>query len=289
VTTAPALAAVRDRWSRAKGVVALTWGHPANAGRRLQAVARVVSFQVRGRLRGVRAIAPLGDHSRIWADAHVYISARAMYANPLDWNEMQAWRRHLGPGDLFVDVGANVGLYTVWALDGGAEVIAIEPSPRSLALLEENLLLNGYCAQVVAAAAGAAPGTMAITSGLDQQNHLVVGAAPVSGDSEMVAVETLDAIVGDRVVAGLKIDVEGAEALVLAGAGRLLADKRVRLMQLEWNEASVDLLGQDREPLRRLLAGYGYELFRPDRHGDLVPTDGSGFGADIFARPIPEP
>ncbi|MDQ1429029.1 MAG: hypothetical protein QOK39_2505 [Acidimicrobiaceae bacterium] len=289
MTTAPALAAVRDRWSRAKGVVALTWGHPANAGRRLQAVARVVSFQVRGRLRGVRAIAPLGDHSRIWADAHVYISARAMYANPLDWNEMQAWRRHLGPGDLFVDVGANVGLYTVWALDGGAEVIAIEPSPRSLALLEENLLLNGYCAQVVAAAAGAAPGTMAITSGLDQQNHLVVGAAPVSGDSEMVAVETLDAIVGDRVVAGLKIDVEGAEALVLAGAGRLLADKRVRLMQLEWNEASVDLLGQDREPLRRLLAGYGYELFRPDRHGDLVPTDGSGFGADIFARPIPEP
>ena len=149
--------------------------------------------------------------------------------------------------------------------------------------------MNGYSARVVAAAAGAASGTMAITSELDQQNHLVVGTAAVAGDSEMVAVETLDAIVGDRVVAGLKIDVEGAEALVLAGASRLLGDKRVRLMQLEWNEASVDLLGQDRQPLRRLLAGYGYELFRPDRHGDLVATDGSGFGADIFARPIRQP
>jgi FkbM family methyltransferase len=289
VTIAPSLAAVRDRCGRAKGVVALTWGHPANAGRRFRAVARVVAFQLRGRLWGVRAIAPLGDHSRIWADAHVYISARAMYANPLDWNEMQAWRRHLRPGDLFVDVGANVGLYTIWALDGGAEVIAVEPSPRSLALLEENLQLNSYSAQVVAAAAGAAPGTMALTSELDQQNHLVVGTAAVSDGTQMVAVETLDAIVGDRVVAGLKIDVEGAEALVLAGASRLLADQRARLIQLEWNDASVDLLGQDRQPLRRLLAGYGYELFRPDRHGDLVPTDGSGFGADVFARPTRQP
>ena len=246
---------------------------------------RVVGFQARGRLWHSRAVAPLGTHSKIWADAHVYISARAMYGNPLDWNEMLAWRKALSPGKLFVDVGANLGLYTIWALDLGADVIAIEPSRQSLARLEENLLLNGYSAQIVAAAMGATTGTMALTTALDQQNHLLLEAHCPDGDHEVVAVETLDGVVGDRVVHGLKIDVEGAEALVLAGAERLLAEHRARLIQLEWNEASVDLLGQDREPLRELLGDHGYEFCRPDRQGDLKPTNGKGFGSDVFARP----
>ena len=47
-------------------------------------------------------------------------------------------------GDLFVDVGANVGSYSIWATELGAEVIALEPAEDTFALLEENAALNGY-------------------------------------------------------------------------------------------------------------------------------------------------
>lgn len=269
---------------RAGKVVAFTWRHPANRGRRARAVGRVLCFQVRGRVTGRRAIVGVGSHSRLWADPSVYISARAMYANPLDWNEMQAWARVLGPGSLFVDVGANVGLYTIWAIDHGAEVLAVEPDRRSRQRLEENLALNGYAVELAPVAVGEAEGTVQMTDDLDQQNHLLLGDAARPGVGQVVPVRTLDDLVGPRTVDGLKIDVEGAELLVLRGACRLLSEGRVRLLQLEWNDSSLDLLGQDRGPVRDLLAAHGYELFRPDVRGELVAVDGRGFGPDLFAR-----
>jgi FkbM family methyltransferase len=275
--------------TRALAVVRFTWRHPSNRRRRARAVAGVVWFQARGRLAGVRAIAPVGSSSRLWADASVYISARAMYGNPLDWNEMQAWARVIGPGSLFVDVGANVGLYTIWALDRGAEVLAVEPDRRSLQRLEENLALNGYRAEVAPVAVGEAEGSLRMTDDLDQQNHLVLDPAATATGGAVVPVRTLDDLVGDRTVDGLKVDVEGAELLVLRGATRLLSEQRIRLAQLEWNDASQDLLGQDRRPVRDLLAEHGYELLRPDGDGRLVPVDGLDFGPDVFARPRVDP
>jgi hypothetical protein len=96
---------------------------------------------------------------------------------------------------------------------------------------------------------------------------------------------TLDGLIGDRTVDGLKADVEGAELLVLKGAERLLARQGIKLIQLEWNESSMALLQQDRRPIAELLSSYGYELFRPDERGDLVSVSDFGFGADVFAKP----
>lgn len=275
----------RSALVRSLDVLRYTWKHPGNRSHRLRSLARIVLFQARGRLTGARTITAVGSHSWIWADTAAYISARATYGNPLDWNEMQAWGKVLRPGSLFVDVGANVGLYTIWAIDHGAEVLAIEPNRLSVARLEENLALNGYDAHIVVAAAGDRAGTTTMTTAFDQQNHLLLDGSPSDAAVETVEVRTLDEVVGDRIADGLKVDVEGAEILVLRGASRLLAEQRVKLLQLEWNAASIDLLGQDRRPVRELLASHGYSLFRPDHEGNLVPFDGEGFGADVFAKP----
>lgn len=210
-----------------------------------------------------------------------------MYGNPLDWNEMCAWRDALGPGSLFVDVGANVGIYTIWAADAGAQVVAIEPNRDSRERLKANLELNEYAVEVVGVAIADSEGTLRMTTGLDNQNHLLVscGGSSVAPASEVVPARTLDALLGDRVVDGLKADVEGAELLVLKGARQLLAQQRIRLIQLEWNRESLRLLGEDRKSTAELLASYGYELFRPDASGSLVPVSDPDFGADVFARP----
>jgi FkbM family methyltransferase len=274
------------RWfERVGDVVSFTWRHPANRGHRLRSTLSAVRFQVGGRVFGRRARAAVGSRSVIEADAHVYHSARAMYANPVDWNEMLAWKAAMGPGSLFVDVGANVGLYTIWCIEEGAEVLAVEPSRIARERLASNLTLNGYDAEIVAAALGETEGTLQLTSELDNQNHLVLNSDSDGVATEEVPVLTLDGLVGDRTVDGLKVDVEGAELLVLRGAQRLLAEQRIKLIQLEWNESSLALLGQDRTPIAELLTSHGYELFRADEGGHLVPVPDFGFGEDVFARP----
>jgi FkbM family methyltransferase len=274
------------RWFERVGtVIAFTWRHPANRGRRLRRTLSSIRFQIMGRLFGRRERAPVGSHSLIEADARVYHASRAMYANPVDWNEMLAWKRALGPGSLFVDVGANVGVYTIWSIEAGADVIAVEPSRIARERLVSNLELNGYRAELVAAALGETEGTMRLTSELDNQNRLLLSGDSDQIESEEVPVLTLDRLIGDRTVDGLKVDVEGAELLVLRGAQRLLAEQRIKLMQLEWNESSVSLLEQDRTPIAELLESHGYELFRADERGELVPLSDFGFGEDVFARP----
>jgi hypothetical protein len=96
-------------------------------------------------------------------------------------------------------------------------------------------------------------------------------------------VRTLDDVIGDRPVRGVKIDVEGAERLVLDGARETLASGAVTVFQLEWNRLSERLLGEDRVPVVTLLESYGYGFFRPDADGRLRPVDARPFGPDVFA------
>ncbi|MGH3205250.1 MAG: FkbM family methyltransferase [Streptosporangiaceae bacterium] len=267
----------------AVGVVRYVWQHPANAGQRPRAVLRAIGYQAQGRLLHRRAVARLGERSRLLVDLHRTSAAKALYANPPDMPEMLAWRRELRDGGLFIDVGANVGTYTIWAAELGAEVIALEPAADTFALLCENIALNGYQVTAVQAAAGDHCGTARFTAGQDAENSLDPG-GPV--EARLV---TVDSLIGGRRVTGMKIDVEGFEIDVLRGCARALADRRIGLIQLEWNEASRFAAGTDRRPVAALLAGYGYQLCRPDQAGRLAPVADHGFGADVFARPARPP
>ena len=274
-----ALAAITGQLATSATVVGYVWGHPSNSGHRVRALLRAARYQARARLLGRRAVARLGERSRLWVDPHRTAAAMALYANPPDLPEMLAWRRALGRGDLFVDVGANIGTYTIWAAELGAEVIAIEPAADTFTLLQENIALNGYPVCAVRAAAGDHCGSARFTVGLDAGNSLAAD-GPVLTD-----LVTIDSLIGERRVAGMKVDVEGFEIDVLRGAARALADRRIGLIQLEWNHASHFAVGTDRHPVAELLSDYGYRLYRPDHHGRLAPITGLGYGADVFARP----
>lgn len=206
-----------------------------------------------------------------------------VYANPPDHPEMLAWRRVLRPGDLFVDVGANVGSYAIWAGELGADVIALEPAADTFALLLENIALNDYRVEAIEAAAGAVCGTARFTTGLDSVNRLDPRGC-VEAPAVMVDMVTVDSVIGDRSVAGMKVDVEGYEIDVLRGAEQALSEHRIGLIQLEWNSTSCEAVGADRRPVADLLATHGYRLYRPDRAGALVPLTDLGFGPDAFAR-----
>ena len=225
------------------------YGLPNNEGARLRAAGRVLRHELLTRRLGRPIVVPIGSHSKIIARKGETNSPKAVRANPPN-DEMKVWRVHLRPGDLFVDVGANIGIYTVFALDLGAEVISVEPTANA-DRVHEQLRLNGYSATVLQQAITDVRGTVRMTTGLDSYNHLLLDEP---GGVEVPAT-TLDEVLGDRTAAGVKIDVEGAERLVLQGARRALAEGRIRLLRLEWAPGcAAETLGEGRDPVAALLA-----------------------------------
>ena len=160
---------VMNNVTMTKGIVDFIWTHPANKKEQVRALLRAINFQTRGRLLHQRTLARLGDRSMVWVDLHRPAASKVLYANPPDHPEMLVWRQVLRPGDLFIDVGANIGTYTIWAGELGAEVIALEPARDTFALLVENVALNGYPVKPIEAAAGSVCEIARFTSGRDLQ------------------------------------------------------------------------------------------------------------------------
>ncbi len=156
--------------------------------------------------------------------------------------------RLLRPGDCVIDVGANIGLYSLLAASrvGRGRVIALEPDSLAAARLRENTDLNHLRnVELHIKAAGAQPGEAKLTMGLDTINHMVGEATNVP--SVLVKVTALDDLVdpGDT-VALVKLDTEGFESEVLRGAGRLLAEGRILAWIVEVNGLGLRYGVEDR-------------------------------------------
>lgn len=253
--------------------------HPANEGRRVRQLGRAVYFQVRGRVLGKPTLVQLGEHSRMLVSVDSAAGVHAAYANPPDVVEWRVWRRFLRPEDLFIDVGANIGTYSVLAAELGAEVIAVEPNGDNAARVRANLALNGYEADLREVVLTDTAKTVHFSTDQDSENHITE-----DGGENVTTMpgQPFDDLTGGRYVRGTKIDVEGAEHQVLLGARESLAAGRIGLLQLEWNDCSRRYYGEGREPAAALLADHGYQLYRPDSAGWLRPTDGAE-GRDLFA------
>ena len=259
--------------------IAATAAHPSHRGRRTAAIGTALKYELWTNLLGRPCHIPLGERSRIIAYKGETNPPHAVMHNPPNWPDMLVWRRYLRPGDLFLDIGANIGVYSVYAAECGADVISVEPVPQNAKRVRENLDLNGYRGEVVQKALSDQPGSVHVTADEDSYNHLVD-----EGGIEVTA-STLDALLGDR-SAVAKIDVEGAEELVLAGGRKALGEHRIKLLQLEWT-VNERLGISDRANAQTILEDAGYELFVPDRFGVLSPLGDKPFKRlNVFAMPV---
>lgn len=163
----------------------------------------------------------------------------------------------LRPDDLFCDVGANAGVYTVLAAAAvGSRVVSIEPIPRTFDLLMTNVYANGVAHLVDAKrnGVGDAPGKLSFTSSLWSLNHVVDQA---TSNSIEVQVVTLDSALDGRIPQVIKIDVEGFEAKVLKGAPVTLTDTRLLAIIIEVTE-QVARYGDTRQIIADALLDAGF-------------------------------
>jgi len=206
---------------------------------------------------------------------------RDFYFGLADQGELRVMREHLD-GDV-VDVGAHIGMYSISAaheVAGRGRVLAFEPNPAARAQLEENLLLN-RCENVVvlAAAAGAAPGhgLLHVPATADPSFSSLEAGRFAEGDPLDVPVTTVDAAVREHGLqpSFVKVDVEGAELDVVAGARHTIDAFRPTLL--------VEVSERSAPEVQRLLPGY--RSFRVERGRLTSGFDGCTGLFNVLFRP----
>ncbi len=191
-----------------------------------------------------RIAIPVADDALLIRTAVGYVLCdngdSALLVQLLETGELEEGTRRLiervvGPGDTFVDVGANIGMHTIAAaraMRGDGRVIAYEPFPRTVQLLSDSLWMNGLASlcELHDAAVSDHPGEQPLFLGRTSGHHSLVPLAPEfsgRGDAVTVRLVTLDDTIAEGTrVDLLKIDAEGAELNVLYGARRLIAENQ---------------------------------------------------------------
>jgi FkbM family methyltransferase len=251
--------------------------HPMDwRGRALRAVLRRVP---RGRYRLLdllapsrgRAIGRLADDlggAAFAADLSDALSREVCFTGIYEPPITRVFLRHVPRGGTVVDAGANWGYFSLIAAAAAGRdgrVLALEPDPRHCDLLAANVALNGFTqVQTVRAAAADRAGTLTLTGYDDREanrgvSRIAASGAPATGRRFEVAAATIDALTDAIPVVDLvKIDVEGAEDLVLAGMQRGLDAHRYRAILLELHPPLLRERGIDPEGCVRLLHDAGY-------------------------------
>ncbi len=192
---------------------------------------------------------------------------RKFYFRSYERRELRFVRSALSVGDLFVDVGANVGLLSLCAARQVGErgrILAIEPAPENLTRLRVNVRLNPRSdITVLPVAIGATRGTIELGMPESQAGIQNSGARSITSSENQIEVDLItidDAVAqwtsGGDMVQLVKLDVEGMENEVVRGGPDLFGN-RANCVMLEVNHR----YGDDDlavESLRRL----GYDIYR---------------------------
>jgi FkbM family methyltransferase len=187
-----------------------------------------------------RFAVPCGDAETLVRTSVGYVlcssSDHALLAQLVDTGDLepgtrQLIQRILHPGDLFVDVGANVGLHTIAAaraMQGIGKIIAFEPFEETKRLLEKTAWINGFSEiiKIHQAAVSHQSGYEDLFLGATSGHHSLY-ASEASNQFPSVRVPTVrldDVISKGEAITLLKIDVEGAELDVLRGATEAISN-----------------------------------------------------------------
>lgn len=238
-------------------------GHPLNVDHKLKSLGRFVAWQVGSRLLSSPVAVDFVGKSRLLVKPGMTGATGNIYTGLHEFEDMAFVLHFLRPDDLFVDVGANVGAYTVLAGAAvGAKCLSIEPIPDTFIHLMDNINLNGIWNNVEALniGAGRENGMLEFTTSLDCTNH-VVTANDKGTDTLKIKVRKLDDIVESDLPVVMKIDVEGFETEVVAGADNVLSEKSLLAVIMELN-GSGKRYGYDELTLHKTMFEHGFYPFR---------------------------
>lgn len=231
-----------------------------------------------------------------------YVVSSIMAYKTYEPHVTQVLKGELRPDDVFLDIGANVGFFTMtaWSIvKGRGKVISIEPNPGNVQLIYASIVENkAENVHVYPYAASNAAGILRFAN-IGSNGLVVTDQSPEQRHSLYVQSVVLDDLLKDEPkIDVVKIDIEAYEPFALMGMTKLIERHRPRILTEfhPWALQYYNLL-EPTDYLERILR-FGYDLFIIEETGALVPAASAeavmahyrGLGEetrhlDLFARP----
>ena len=203
----------------------------------------------------------------------MYVNTDDRYIGPLlimhayERQQTQLFEGLLKPGMVVLDIGANIGYYSLIAariVGPNGKIYAFEPEPRNYELLVKNISLNGYT-NVIPVQRAASNRYGRVRLFIDRVN--LGGHSLSKGDESAESIEVEATTVEDflkevreeRSVDVMRMDVEGAEGLVMEGAGRVLKDGHTKVI-MEFCPRQLRNVGTDPQTLLDDLRNLGFRI-----------------------------
>jgi len=205
--------------------------HPLTRNAPGRAWIRFLNWQIRSRFREEIVVEWIGGQ-KLAVRRGMTGATGNIYAGLHEFVDMAFLLHFLREDDLFLDIGSNVGSFTVLASGAArAQTWSFEPDPDTMRYLKRNIQLNGLDGRVRTheTALGSHNGEAAFTVGLDSVNRVL----PSGEGGRTVTMTRLDDIIGTAMPALIKIDVEGHEEQVLGGAPNVLGLQSLKAIEIE--------------------------------------------------------
>jgi FkbM family methyltransferase len=238
-------------------ILKFIYKHPLNKHHRIGAIIKFIKWQISSRLINGSVVYNWINNSKLIVSRGMTGATGNIYVGLMEYEDMSFLLHYLQKDDLFFDVGANVGVYTVLASKvKKAKTIAFEPLPDTFDKLLDNIQINRLD-NVISKNIGLSfePSKLYFTTNKDTMNSVALDS---DMDKQEVDVDTLDNISNQYGIPKIiKIDVEGYETNVLKGAKSILENKNLEVIILELNNSGKKF-GFDDDDIHNDLLNYGF-------------------------------
>jgi FkbM family methyltransferase len=242
------------------------YSHPLASQNRTTAIKQWLKWQVGARILRMPIVMPFIGDAKLIVELGMTGATGNIYTGLHEFGDMSFCLHVLRKEDLFVDVGANIGSYTVLASKVvGAKTIAFEPVHQTFNHLLQNININQINSLVdpICCAVGKEDGSVKFSSDNDTMNKVVGG--DYWGKSIEVPVKSLDDLLNMLEPTVIKIDVEGFEEEVIQGALRVLKCDSLLAIMLETVNPKTENLLQSSGFVPASYSPFTRELFTPPK------------------------
>ncbi len=247
--------------------------HPLNRKSKIKTFLRLLWWKVNQLTFKLPTIVELVPGRKIICYPDSSSGGLIVYKRLFDYEEMQYLLKHLKKESTFIDIGANIGDYSLIAssIITKRTIHTFEPFHSVLARLKENIALNKINnitihEEVVSDKDGYEYFDLESES---EVNHITYTKTEASLKLKCIKLDTFAERNKLSMINFLKVDVEGAEMKALKGAERLLSEHKVKTILLELNKNN-QVFGTTNLEIVRYLHTFGYKLYQI-KEGKLLP------------------
>ena len=191
------------------------------------------------------------------------------YTGTYEKGTLDILKNLLSDGDVFIDIGANIGLMSIFAsslVKNDGKVIAFEPNPDTRQILNENIILNSIGnIEVSSYALGSITENTKIYDRWDSNRgsaSLIRSEGSTEGH-DIKVIRLSDYINSNTKISLIKLDIEGYELEALKGADHILQRKNPPMLIVEFSHLRENKLDQGTNKMYELIKSFNYRLFKP--------------------------